>query len=555
MNAKSLTAVALLLSFFLGGGLRAYVKKHDAKRNVPAGSGDTWAVSFGATSVYNDGTVEPSYAYGPGTDVPIGIAQMPDGGVVVAGQLDLPELGSTNPSGSAADAAIVRYGPTGFIVWEKLLRSSDSSYAPTHVYQVAADANGNVFICGAMFLSGSGANRPFVAKFNSRGTLIWRNGFENANGADTVSPFQTMGLTSDGGVVVGSARGFYVNFYPHAVPTITKFNSDGSIGFHAAYENSIGAASTLAVCQSHDGMHYVALLTPGSSGITDALMVDSNGAIVSQVTYPLNDGRYEVPYQVTATSDGGYAAISRIGDGYGYGRGGVVVRKINSDLSEQYEKVIRRGTSPGGGGEGLFNPSSIAETNDGGLLIFGSSPVEYRPYKAALMKLDSIGALQFVTVLGGNFDEGSTSQACALCGVYGAAIQMNDGGYAFTTTTFSYVAEPSANHSKPDWWIARTDANRQVANFADVMTDLSVSLFNVTDTTVTPTDTTDFSRIDGYVALTSSQPPFVFENLARNTPSWNIPTVLVQARSPFHGGLTNTEFTVNESESDRKSVV
>src|SRR5947207_12264015 len=85
----------------------------------------TWAQSFGAKSVYNDGTVELGGDHGPGYDYPIGIAQMPDGGVVVAGFLDLPELGSTNPTSGRADPALVRYAPGGGILWQELLRRSD----------------------------------------------------------------------------------------------------------------------------------------------------------------------------------------------------------------------------------------------------------------------------------------------------------------------------------------------------------------------------------------------------------------------------------------------
>src|SRR6266542_4245786 len=104
MKPKSLTLLAVTLSIFA----------IDAPR---INAGPTWAQSFGATSQYNDGTVEPSIFYGPGSDVPIGIAKMPDGGVVVAGQLNLPER---------AAAALVRYAADGTILWQKMLRPDDS---------------------------------------------------------------------------------------------------------------------------------------------------------------------------------------------------------------------------------------------------------------------------------------------------------------------------------------------------------------------------------------------------------------------------------------------
>src|SRR5437867_8889416 len=104
MKPKLLAPLALLLSIFAIAAPRA-------------NAAPTWAQSFGATSQYNDGTVEDVYAYGPGSDKVSGIAKMPDGGVVVAGQLDLPELGSGSQTGSMAGAALVRYAADGTILW------------------------------------------------------------------------------------------------------------------------------------------------------------------------------------------------------------------------------------------------------------------------------------------------------------------------------------------------------------------------------------------------------------------------------------------------------
>ena len=116
MNTKLGGSLAIILAnlIFTAGNVSA----------VP-----TWAQSFGARSVYNDGTVELGGDHGPGYDYPIGITQMPDGGVVVAGFLDLPELIVGNPpAGADASGALVRYAPGGGILWQELLRRSDSTY-------------------------------------------------------------------------------------------------------------------------------------------------------------------------------------------------------------------------------------------------------------------------------------------------------------------------------------------------------------------------------------------------------------------------------------------
>src|SRR5438067_13061650 len=105
MNTKLSGSLVILLAnlIFTAGNVSA----------VP-----TWAQSFGATSVYNDGTVELGGDHGPGYDYPIGITQMPDGGVGVAGFLDLRELIVGNPpAGADASGALVGYAPGGGLVW------------------------------------------------------------------------------------------------------------------------------------------------------------------------------------------------------------------------------------------------------------------------------------------------------------------------------------------------------------------------------------------------------------------------------------------------------
>jgi hypothetical protein len=532
MNRKVVGSLMILLAnlIFAAGNVSA----------VP-----TWAESFGATSVNNDGTVAGlDGPYGPGYDTPVGIAQMPDGGVVVAGFLDLPELGSGNPTGGAANGALVRYGPDGTILWQELIRRSNSTDRNRiTIDQIATDAQGNIFICGVIYPVSGGVSYPYVAKFNSSGALVWNNGFPCNPSVDCAGEFGTMGLTADGGVFVGGPH--YVGGTTHAVPAVAKFNSDGSLGFYAPYEYPDRRNSTSAVCQSRDGTKYVFLVQPAGGGFA-AVLLNSAGDIVSQVSYPRGG---ETPIQILATPDGGYVTLSEVSDANGTLDGGVAVRKLNADLSEQFEKVITRISTRNGAGALYGN--NIALTSDGGFLIGGDTPGE-GPYKAALMKLDSKGVLQFVSVLGGSKTENTTR-----------AIQMSDGGYAFTAATFSFTAAPNANYGKPDWWIVKTDSNRKVQDFGGVMADLSLSHspddllpFISTDATRAATKITDFARISPFT-INPTPPGLILEDTSKNT-GVNKPTVLVQGAplppAPAHGGLSSVTFLVNDSASSSASV-
>ena len=52
----------------------------------------SWAQSYGARSFDANGAPINSGSQGSGSDTATGIARMPDGGFVVAGQLELPEV-------------------------------------------------------------------------------------------------------------------------------------------------------------------------------------------------------------------------------------------------------------------------------------------------------------------------------------------------------------------------------------------------------------------------------------------------------------------------------
>ena len=501
----------------------------------------TWAQSFGATSYGGDGKPIDDPFYGSGYDTAVGIAQMPDGGCVVAGQLDLPELytqtNGSDHSGGRADAALVRYGRDGTIIWQEMIRQNNdvtdqNGYhpGPSHVYQVQTDAQGNIFICGGKGNPDNGGQLPFVAKFNSAGALIWQNGLTGIAYLTNPGPpeqrtvtgahqFTSMGLTPDGGVVVGTDE--YTPGNTHTVPIVCKFNSDGSLAFHSAFDEVPGKfvqyLGTSAVCASSDGKHYLALTD--YNGMT-ALLIDGSGNLVSQISYPTDAD--EPPLQVTPTPDGGYVAISLL-------NGGFDLRKLDSSLKCQFQRFVSRVFYQG---SGAFSASQISITKDGGYLIAGSASgdtagagsIGSPTAEAALMKLDGNGIVKFCSLLGGTR---------AQSGTFG--FENASGGYNFATTTYSYSSAPNANYAKPDWWVVRADPNRRVQNFKDIVYELPVGLFVQRAGSAVSGAISDFTRVpnDAALPMTGSEPSFIFENTANNSAP-NNPTVLLQA-APFLG--------------------
>lgn len=510
----------------------------------------TWAQSYGVDTYLADGKRSDDPFYGSGHDFPVAMAKMPDGGFVVAGQLDLPELHYHAVPPSFGMAALVRYAADGSILWQKELSQTNNTvddsgtahYAASHVHAIATDASGNIFIAGGKGNTRNGGEQPFVAKFSPNGKLLWDNGFDSGS-AEIGDPPQTvpigaggiyyMSLTKDGGVVVTFAQLRPNSAY--TIPALAKFNADGSFAFSKAYDNTIQYLGSTPVCQSKDGSRYVMAFVYATDGSALGsryglvlVMTDATGKIVAQRGYNHSDAPNEIPVAITATADGGFAVLSGpYTEGYF-----AILRKFNSDLSSEVFKK-RIDVTPGQQ-YGYFAANSLVETADGGFLLGGSAqPQDGSSISdVMLMKLNSGGALQFVSLLGGPKNEGYPISWSPMTSF---AIETADGGYGLAAASTSYHVGSGVSNGAydiPDWWVAKTDANRKVNAFEGTMENQPQSTYTVTHQSEVGAKVSVFYPPNYPYGLgTSSQPAFVLEDLgAKMAP--NQPVVMFQGSSP-----------------------
>lgn len=509
----------------------------------------TWAQSYGVDTFDLNGKPNDDPFYGSGHDYPVAMAKMPDGGFVVAGQIHLPELILHAGYNYGPTGALVRFAPDGTILWQTELRQTNDKtengvYSPalSHVHAVAADASGNIFVAGGKGNTSNGGEQPFVAKFSKDGTLLWDNGFKEGS-AVVGNPPQTvplgvgtiyyMCLTNDGGVAVTLAQSRPNIGY--SIPVLAKFNSDGTLAFSKAYENSIQYLGSTPVCQSKDGSRYVMAFQFATDGSALGsryglylLVTDAAGNILAQRGYNHSDTPGEQPVAIVATTDGGFATLSSpYSDGY-FG----ILRKFNADLSaELFEKRI---TITPGQARGFLATNSLIETADGGFLIGGATQDQNgsNPSDVMLMKLSSGGALEFVSLLGGPKNEGAPLSYNPTTAF---AIQTTDGGYGLAATSQSYHVGRTISggyYDIPDWWMAKTDTNRKVRNFKDIMLDQPLGTYTLTGLPEVGANPTAFSAPGyAYGPATTSLPQFILQDLGAKNPP-NEPTVIIQASSP-----------------------
>ena len=518
----------------------------------------TWAENYGVGSYNIDGTASSDPFYGSGVDLPRGIAPMPDGGFVVAGQIAFPFLTIKSGYGGKSDACLVRFAADGTILWQYELRQlNDYSYngtyypAVSYISHLRTDAAGNVFVCGGKGGNGYTTNFaiPFVAKFSPTGDLIWQNGIPLASGtipgtppqsyqAGVDSTYMEMGLTNDGGVVITSSQGRPAGY---TVPILAKFDANGAVSLYRAYENPDQYAPNGPVAQTADGSNYVTVtrypVTSNNQGPIYGLglfvLSATDGSIVAQRGWASLDGGSEQPIALIRTADGGFASLSIKPD-----FAGLVFRKFNADASAT---TVERVISPGSGQQRFYvgsfsvpaDAGSFSQTSDGGFLIGGhtAKPSSGFGEDAAIMKLNADGTVAFVSILGGVWGEGNFNGGSS----GSVATPLTDGGYGIAISSSTYTTQPAGEdfRQKPDWWVVKTDTNRKVRNFTGSMSDLDAGSFSASASSPQSPVTLSYLSNPTYTAgpLPSTQPTFSLVDLSARI-GVDLPALAIQASSP-----------------------
>ena len=508
----------------------------------------TWAQSYGFGSYDTNGQPENDSYYGTGNDVPAGIAPMPDGGVVVAGQLGLFEF--VNTPGSPG-AGIVRYDANGTILWQTLLRQDNDGYngstfvvVASRITSLRTDAAGNIFVSGGIGNLVSDDKTPFVAKFTPDGTLAWQfdaGSISFLTGTDdqgrpiygdggVAGDAPAMDLTSDGGVILGTQvvdQGTGYGSNGSTIPMLIKVNADGTLGFHREYANPVQYSTVVSVCRRADGPGYAMLLVPtmdsdyNSGGSVIVVLTDAAGNPVTQALLFGGGGTF-----ITPDASGGYFVL---GAAALNGFSGSEVRKLRADLTPVWQKVLSLPPPY----DYLTPATTLRPTSDGGCTLgttLGSNVAggTNTAPSVLLLTLNGTGAVASAYLLGGPVAEGLSGQQGG-AGTLPYSCLTTDGAIAFAVSTFSYA---TGSQSHADWWVVKANASGEVAGFGGTMFNAPAGTFTDTDSTEAPgVATSDYGPAPlegpaGFIYGTESA--FILENLANET-GINVPTVKFQA--------------------------
>jgi hypothetical protein len=216
-----------------------------------------------------------------------------------------------------------------------------------------------------------------------------------------------------------------------------------------------GVDEARGICTTQDGGYVVTGKTLsnngdviGNHGVSDFWVVKLNGLGVIQWQKALGGSNHDRSYSIEQTNDDGYIiaghTASNNGDVSGlHGDLDCWVVKLDSIGVLQWQKAL--------GGSGWDEAWSIRQTSDGGYILAGRSTSvdgdvteNHGAFDFWLVKLNSLGAIEWQKSLGGSMDD-----------IAYAVRQTIDGGYIVTGESESTDGDATGLHGSTDYWVVK----------------------------------------------------------------------------------------------------
>ncbi len=327
------------------------------------------------------------------------IQQTTDGGFIVGG-------GSTSIDGDVtgnhgqADFWIIKLDDVGIIQWQKSLGGSNIEQA----FSIQQTTDSGYIVAGYSKsndgdVTGNHGDDDFwIVKLDDVGNLQWQKSL-GGSGSDIGRSIQQ---TTDGGYIV----------------TGSSDSTDGDVA--------------------------------GNHGDEDYWVVKLDGLGNIQWQKSLGGTALDGTSSIQQTTDGGFivsgSSVSNNGDVTGnHGLADFWIVKLDNLGNIQWQKSL--------GGSFYEFAESVQQTADGGFIVSGSSESidgdvtgNHGWDDCWIVKLDSLGNIQWQKSLGGNAPEWAT-----------AIKQTTDGGFIVSATSYSNNGDVTGNHGDADCWIVKLD--------------------------------------------------------------------------------------------------
>lgn len=411
-------------------------------------------------------------------DVPGGVLSIGGGSYVVCGgTFSTDGVFSSVPTTNDEDAYLVKYNPSGHIVWVRTYGGTGFDY-----FQNVIQTNDGGFIAAGVTSSNDGdvsGNHGgdediWVVKLSASGNIQWQKCFGGSGDDIAVSILQSFsgayalaGLTNSNDGDVSGNHGDYDAW-------IAKFSNSGNLFWQHCYggsdyddvnggmkQSSFGSLIFTGNTYSSDGD------ITGQHGGSDYWVVKINlfGSIVWEKTLGGSIDDYQ--RAIATTTDGnivvGGVANSTDGDVNGTGLNNSWMIKLNPNSgaiiwNKHYDTPVERGTF------------GIIPTSDGGLIELGTTGIanDYPTWDAFVSKWDANGNELWNTTFGGSDGE-----------LLAMGFENANGTLIVQGKTHSTDGDVTNNHGGDDVWILKLSScgNQRMLNDDSENNSVSFSTF------------------------------------------------------------------------------
>ena len=284
------------------------------------------------------------------------VAVGPDGSVYVC-------VYQYDEQGNITACPVVKFDSSGKLKFQKSLGWSKNTYGQS----VAVGPDGSVYVCGYTYIVEHNSRYDgLIAKLDSSGALQWEKKFHDPNSdSPDVRSIQatSVAVGPDGSVYVcgsSSTSSFWGSTNPNSKVLIAKFDSSGVLQWQK-YLGGRKSEEGVSVAVGPDGSVYVCGVTNSyGAGNSDILVakLNSSGSIQWQKT--IGEGYEDKSFSVAVGPDGSVYVCGEIGD-KNTTKYDCLIIKFNPSGTLQWQKYFDRSYD-----------SSLAIGSDDSVYICGS---------------------------------------------------------------------------------------------------------------------------------------------------------------------------------------
>ena len=286
------------------------------------------------------------------------VAVGPDGSVYVC-------VYQYDAHGNLTACSVVKFDSSGKLQFQKSLGWSKTTYGQS----VAVGPDGSVYVCGYTYIVEHNSTYDcLIAKLDSSGALQWEKKFHDPNvGSPDVRSNQgrSVAVGPDGSVYVcGSSEtsSFWGSTNPNSKVLIAKFDSSGVL----QWQKYLGGSKSewgVAVAVGPDGsVHVCGYTNSYGAGGTDILIakLNSSGSVQWQKT--IGEGYADQGFSVAIGPDGSVYVCGEIKKDSTFTKYECLIVKFNPSGTLQWQKYFD-----------YSKPSSLAIGSDDSVYVCGTS--------------------------------------------------------------------------------------------------------------------------------------------------------------------------------------